>query len=80
MEGFGVAVVEAQLAGLRLPHQGVSDAPMLPGATYRRLSLALGAEAWAQAAAELGPVQRCRHAALAAFRAPMDMDRALDAT
>ena len=52
MEGFGIAVVEAQLAGLRLLLSlGVSDAPILPGASCRRLSLDDGADAWGAAAA-----------------------------
>ncbi|HXQ16716.1 MAG TPA: glycosyltransferase [Caulobacteraceae bacterium] len=81
MEGFGIAVVEAQLAGLRLLLSlGVSDAPVLPAAAWRRLSLDAGAEAWADAAAELWRAPApSREAALAALRAsPMDMDRALD--
>jgi hypothetical protein len=81
MEGFGIAVVEAQLAGLRLLLSlGVSDAPILPGAAWRRLSLDDGAEAWAEAAAELWREPApSRNAALAALCAsPMDMDRALD--
>ena len=80
MEGFGVAVVEAQLAGLRLLLSlGVSDAPILPGAAWRRLSLADGAQAWADAAAMLwNAPPPSREAALAAFRAsPMDLDHAL---
>jgi len=80
MEGFGVAVVEAQLSGLRLLLSlGVSDAPILPGAAWRRLSLGDGAEAWADAAVELlAAPAPSRAAALAAFRAsPMDLDRAL---
>jgi len=80
-EGFGVAVVEAQLAGLRLLlSRGVSDAPLLPGAAWRRLSLDNGAEAWADAAMALWrePAPSCA-AALAALRAsPMDLDRGLD--
>ena len=81
MEGFGIAVVEAQLAGLRLLLSlGVSDAPILPGASWRRLSLGDGAEAWADAAAALWREPApSRDAALSALRAsPMDMDRALD--
>jgi glycosyltransferase involved in cell wall biosynthesis len=81
MEGFGIAVVEAQLAGLRLLLSlGVSDAPLLPGAAARRLSLGEGAEAWADAAIALWQTPApSRDAALAAFRAsPMDLDRALD--
>jgi glycosyltransferase involved in cell wall biosynthesis len=81
MEGFGIAVVEAQLAGLRLLLSlGISDAPLLPGAVSGRLSLDDGAEAWAEAAIDLlqAPAPS-REAALSAFRAsPMDMDRALD--
>jgi D-inositol-3-phosphate glycosyltransferase len=81
IEGFGIAVVEAQLAGLRLLLSlGVSDAPILPSACWRRLSLDDGAEAWADAAVELWRAPApSRDAALAALHAsPMDMDRALD--
>jgi glycosyltransferase involved in cell wall biosynthesis len=54
MEGFGLAVVEAQLAGLRmLLSAGIADDPLLPTASYQRLPLAAGARAWAQAAAQL---------------------------
>jgi glycosyltransferase involved in cell wall biosynthesis len=79
-EGFGVAVVEAQLAGLRLlVSLGVSDAPILPGAAWRRLSLGDGAESWAEAAVQLWsqppPSREAAAAALAA--SPMDLDRAL---
>jgi glycosyltransferase involved in cell wall biosynthesis len=80
LEGFGIAIVEAGLAGLRLLlSHGVSDAPILPGAASRRLSLDQGAEAWADAAVELwnGPAPS-REDALAALRASrMDMDYAL---
>ncbi len=81
VEGFGIAVVEAQLSGLRLLLSlGVSDAPILPGAAWRRLSLDDGVEAWADAAAVLWRAPApSRDEALAALRAsPMDMDRALD--
>jgi D-inositol-3-phosphate glycosyltransferase len=81
-EGFGVAVVEAQLAGLRLlVSRGVSDAPILSGAAWRRLSLDDGADAWADAAVELwGQPAPSPETALAALAAsPMDLDRALDA-
>ena len=80
MEGFGIAVVEAQLAGLRLLLSlGVSDAPILPDAAWRRLSLHDGAEVWADAAAELWAAPPpSREATLAAFHAsPMDLDHAL---
>lgn len=54
MEGFGLAVVEAQLAGLRLLlSRGIPDDPLLPSACYRRLSLQESPAAWAKAAAEL---------------------------
>ena len=54
MEGLGLAVVEAQLAGLRLLlSRGIADDPLLPTASYRRLALADGAGAWADAATEL---------------------------
>ena len=80
MEGFGIAVVEGQLAGLRLLLSlGVSDAPILPDATWRRLSLDAGPEAWAAAATELWEARPPSRAdALRAFHAsPMEMDRAL---
>lgn len=80
-EGFGVAVVEAQLTGLRmLLSLGVSDAPILPGASWRRLSLGDGADAWAEAAVQLwNQPAPSREAALDALRAsPMDLDYALD--
>lgn len=81
MEGFGIAVVEAQLAGLRLLLSlGVSDAPILPAAAWRRLSLDAGPDAWADAADELWrTAPPSRDAAMAAFNAsPMNLDRALD--
>ena len=80
MEGFGLAVVEAQLAGLRLLlSRGIADDPLLPTASFYRLALADGAERWAMAALELLRAPRpSRQDALAAFRrSPMDMDRAL---
>lgn len=80
MEGFGLAVVEAQLAGLRLLlSKGIADDPLLPNAAYRRLSLSDVPDAWASAAVELlrgpSPSPSAAHDALAA--SPMDMDRAL---
>ena len=79
MEGFGLAVVEAQLAGLRLLlSEGIANDPLLPTACYRRLPLAVGAKAWAAAAIELID-EKCpsRADAIAALAAsPMDMDRA----
>ena len=80
MEGFGVAIVEAQLAGLpMLLSRGILDDPLLPTASFRRLALSDGPMLWATAAMELlrDPVPS-RAAALAALRAsPMDMDQAL---
>jgi glycosyltransferase involved in cell wall biosynthesis len=81
MEGFGLAVVEAQLAGLRmLLSRGVPDDPLLPSAVFRRPALSAGPEAWAQAAVEmLAEPAPCRKAALRALASsPMAMDRALD--
>jgi glycosyltransferase involved in cell wall biosynthesis len=80
MEGFGLAVVEAQLAGLRLLLSlGVPDDAILPTAALRRLSLTTAAETWAQAAiALLDEPAPSREAALAALRmSSMDMDFAL---
>lgn len=80
MEGFGLAVVEAQLAGLRLLlSNGIPDDPLLPGAAYRRMPLSDGPEAWATAAAELmnGPSPSASGALDALASSPMDMDRAL---
>jgi glycosyltransferase involved in cell wall biosynthesis len=81
VEGFGIAVVEAQLAGLRmLLSRGILDDPLLPTACFRRLSLADGPIAWAEAAMELRREPApSRATAVAALRqSPMDMDRALE--
>ena len=80
MEGFGLAVAEAQLAGLRLlVSRGIADDPLLPGACFRRLPLASGPIRWAEAALELlseaAPQPRTAFEALR--RSPMDMDNAL---
>jgi glycosyltransferase involved in cell wall biosynthesis len=81
LEGFGLAVVEAQLAGLRLLlSHGVPNDPLLPVASFRRLPLSDPPDAWAQAAIDLlrepTPTREASIAALS--RSPMDMDRALD--
>jgi glycosyltransferase involved in cell wall biosynthesis len=80
VEGFGLAIVEAQLAGLRmLLSRGILDDPLLPTASFRRLPLADGPTAWAQAAIDLlrEPVPS-RSAAICALKeSPMDMERAL---
>jgi glycosyltransferase involved in cell wall biosynthesis len=82
VEGFGLAVVEAQLAGLRmLLSRGIPDDPLLSTASFRRLTLSDGPKVWAKAAMELlrHPVPS-RAAALAALReSPMNMDQALAA-
>ena len=81
MEGFGLAVVEAQLAGLRLLlSRGIPDDPLLPTASFRRLPLSDGPEVWAKAAMELlHKPAPSRAAAVAALKeSPMDMDRALE--
>jgi glycosyltransferase involved in cell wall biosynthesis len=79
-EGFGLAVVEAQLAGLRLLlSHGVLDDPLLPTARYRRLSLSDTPGKWADAAMDLltepAPTRRSARAALGS--SPMDMNWAL---
>jgi glycosyltransferase involved in cell wall biosynthesis len=82
MEGFGLAVIEAQLAGLRmLLSAGVPDDPLLPTAVFRRLSLCLGPREWANAAMKLmrGAEPSQADALTALKHSPMDMDRALDA-
>ena len=53
-EGFGLAVVEAQLAGLpMLLSLGIADDPLLPSARYRRVKLSEGARTWALVGVEL---------------------------
>lgn len=81
VEGFGFAIVEAQLAGLRmLLSRGILDDPLLPTASFRRLALADGPKVWAKAAMELlEQPAPSRTAALAALRqSPFDMDTALN--
>jgi len=81
VEGFGFAVVEAQLAGLRmLLSRGIADDPLLPTACFRRLALSEGPNGWAKAAIELlHQPAPSRAAAVAALKeSPMDMDRALE--
>ena len=77
MEGFGIAVVEAQLAGLRLLlSKGIADDPLLPGSCVRRLSLAESASDWARAAiSQLAEAPPSRYeSANALANSPMDMD------
>jgi glycosyltransferase involved in cell wall biosynthesis len=81
MEGFGLAVVEAQLAGLPLLlSTGIADDPLLPSASFRRLPLSLSAETWAQAALDLlCNTAPSPAAALTALQhSPMQMDQALE--
>jgi glycosyltransferase EpsF len=81
-EGFGIAIVEAQLAGLRLLLSlGVADDPLLPTASVRRLSLQQSPKEWAAAALELWAAPApSREATLCAFqRSPMAMDYAFRA-
>jgi len=80
MEGLGIAVVEAQLAGLRLLlSRGIADDPLLPGSVWVRLGLAEGAEKWAEEALKLldqvPPTPQMAAAQLA--QSPFDMDFAL---
>jgi glycosyltransferase involved in cell wall biosynthesis len=82
MEGFGLSVVEAQLAGLRmLLSRGIPDDPLLASAVFRRLPLGAGPKEWANAAMELvGHAEPGRASALEALRkSPMDMDHAMNA-
>jgi len=81
MEGFGLAVVEAQLSGLRmLLSRGIADDPLLSTAHFRRVALSAGPKAWAEAAMELlrDPAPSRLNAFAALRNSPMDMDRALD--
>jgi glycosyltransferase involved in cell wall biosynthesis len=80
MEGLGIAVIEAQLAGLRLLlSRGIADDPLLPGSVWARLGLAEGANKWAEEALKLldqvPPPPQMADAQLA--QSPFDMDFAL---
>lgn len=79
-EGLGIAVVEAQLAGMRLLlSKGIPDDPLLPGSIYSRLTLAEGAERWADEAIRLGRLEVPLPAEVASVlgASPFDMDFAL---
>lgn len=81
MEGLGLAVVEAQLAGLRLLLSlGIADDALLPGTAAVRLPLADGAAAWADAAFALleRPAPDPQQAAAALAASPFDLDTALN--
>jgi glycosyltransferase involved in cell wall biosynthesis len=80
MEGLGIAVVEAQLAGLRLLlSRGIADDPLLLCSVWARLGLSEGAEKWAEEALKLlekvPPTPQMAAAKLA--RSSFDMDFAL---
>jgi glycosyltransferase involved in cell wall biosynthesis len=81
MEGLGLAVVEAQLAGLPLLFSlGIPEDALLPGASYRRVPRASGTNAWADAALSLidSPAPS-RETAMAELKSsPFDMDFALN--
>jgi glycosyltransferase involved in cell wall biosynthesis len=81
-EGFGLSVVEAQLAGLRLLlSRGIPDDPILPRACFRRLELSQGPRAWAKAAMDMmaGPAPSRANASADLKNSPMHMPRALGA-
>ena len=78
-EGLGLAVVEAQLAGLRLLlSRGIPDDPLLPTASFRRLPVTRPEE-WSKAAVELlqGPPPSSSNAFAALANSPFHMDTAL---
>lgn len=78
MEGLGLAVVEAQLAGLRLLlSRGIPDDALLPDSSAVRLALADGPAAWADAALALPPAPDRAAAAVALAATPFDLDTAL---
>jgi glycosyltransferase involved in cell wall biosynthesis len=81
MEGFGIAVVEAQLAGLKiLMSRGVADDPLLPTACFRRVPLAQGPAGWAHEALALlnEPCATGAEARQALARSRMDMRNAFN--
>jgi hypothetical protein len=80
VEGFGLAIFEAQLAGLRmLLSRGILDDPLLPTASFSRLPLSEWPNVWAKAAIDLlrEPPPSRGSATAALWESPMDMDRAL---
>jgi len=77
MEGLGIAVVEAQLAGLRmLLSEGIADDPLLPGAVWRRLPLSAGAAHWGETGLALfrQTPPDCEEAAATLAKSPFDLD------
>lgn len=80
-EGLGIAVVEAQLAGLRLLlSHGIADDPLLPFGCYERLALSAGPHAWADAAMRLLDQTPCAtdEAAARLAQTPFDLQTAFD--
>lgn len=80
MEGFGIAVVEAQLAGLRLLlSKGVADDPLIPGGIWARLWLAEGADRWAVEAQRLGTLGMPSRLEMSdqLLSSPLDLDYAM---
>jgi glycosyltransferase involved in cell wall biosynthesis len=80
MEGFGLAVLEAQLAGLRmLLSRGIPDDPLLPTATFRRIPLSAGPTVWARAAEEMMEADLPQQSdVIKSFqKSPFNMDTAL---
>jgi glycosyltransferase involved in cell wall biosynthesis len=75
-EGLGIAVIEAQLAGLRLLlSRSVTDDPLLSTACFERLSLAEGPAAWAHAALKLLDLLPSKENAIRALQdSPFDMN------
>jgi glycosyltransferase involved in cell wall biosynthesis len=80
LEGLGIAVIEAQVAGLRLLlSQGIPDDPLLKEAVCARLSLADGPQRWAKEAIRLGKATPPSAAKMQQILAqsPFDMDFSL---
>lgn len=79
-EGFGLAVVEAQLAGMKLLlSRGIADDPMLPRTVFSRVPLAAGAVGWAAIAHDLlqKPLQAVVEIRADFEASPMEMQYAL---
>lgn len=92
MEGFGLVVLEAQLAGLRVAvSAGIPDEAILPGSSFRRLTLKELAAKWALAVKELmhekpptpdaaaAELAKTKMEQTAAFRELLDLYRSKDA-
>jgi glycosyltransferase involved in cell wall biosynthesis len=80
LEGLGLAVVEAQLAGLPvLVSHGVADDPILPESSVRKLGLSESLDKWGAASLELLSGRRIApaEAASALYRSPFNMDTAI---